>query len=77
MLKVRFITIFFAINFVDTNIFRTFAVSERNKQRQFQERQKDIAHRPHGCRKRYTRQGKEVRVSLTCPDVRPRNWCAY
>ena len=36
----------------------------------------DIAHMPHGCRKRYIRQGKEVRVSLTCPDVMPRNWCA-
>lgn len=28
MLKLRFIPIFFAINFVDTNIFRTFVVSK-------------------------------------------------
>lgn len=33
MLKVRFIPIFFAINFVDTNKSRIFVVSERNKQR--------------------------------------------
>lgn len=43
----RIYLIFFIYNFVDTDIFRIFVVSERNKQRQFQERQKDIAHRPH------------------------------
>lgn len=62
MLKMRFAPIFFAINFVDNKIMRIFVMSERNKQRQFQVRQTDIAHRPHGCRKRYIRQGKEVRV---------------
>ena len=47
MLKLRFIPIFFDIYFVGTDKSRIFAVSERNKQRQFRERQKDIAHRPH------------------------------